>query len=66
MKLTSPLEIGETMEVGVEVIALKPHKSGGFVTFHHDVTAQRPRRPVMEFEITRLIGGSVHEDAKSP
>jgi acyl dehydratase len=66
MKLTTPLEIGETIEVRVEVLALKEHKSGGgFVTFKHDVTAGRPRRPVMEFEITRLISRALYEDGQS-
>ena len=66
MKLFGPVKVNDTIQVDIEVLDTKPvpARGGGIVRYRHWVKNQRGET-VMEYDVTRLIRGSVEEKQKN-
>ena len=62
MKLSGPVKVNDTIQVDIEVLDTKPvpARGGGIVRYRHWVKNQRDET-VMEYDVARLIRGSVEE-----
>ena len=62
MKLFGPVKVNDTIQVDIEVLDTKPvpARGGGIVRYRHWVKNQRGET-VMEYDVVRLIRGSVEE-----
>jgi len=62
MKLCGPVKVNDTIQVDIEVLDTKPvpARGGGIVRYRHWVKNQRGET-VMEYDVARLIRGSVEE-----
>jgi len=62
MKLFGPVKVNDTIQVDIEVLDTKPvpARGGGIVRYRHWVKNQRGET-VMEYDVARLIRGSVEE-----
>ena len=62
MKLLGPVKVNDTIQVDIEVLDTKPvpARGGGIVRYRHWVKNQRGET-VMEYDVARLIRGSVEE-----
>lgn len=62
MKLSGPVKVNDTIQVDIEVLDTKPvpARGGGIVRYRHWVKNQRGET-VMEYDVARLIRGSVEE-----
>jgi acyl dehydratase len=65
MTLSAPVEIGNSIQVSIEVLARKdkPALGGGIVTFRHVVTVADRR--VMRYDVLRLIAEREYSDAST-
>ena len=66
MKLFGPVKVNDTIQVDIEVLDTKPvpARGGGIVRYRHWVKNQRGET-VMEYDVARLIRGSVEEKQKN-
>ena len=66
MKLSGPIKVNDTIQVDIEVLDTKPvpARGGGIVRYRHWVKNQRGET-VMEYDVARLIRGSVEEKQKN-
>jgi acyl dehydratase len=66
MKLSGPVKVNDTIQVDIEVLDTKPvpARGGGIVRYRHWVKNQRGET-VMEYDVARLIRGSVEEKQKN-
>ena len=66
MKLSGPVKVNDTIQVDIEVLDTKPvpARRGGIVRYRHWVKNQRGET-VMEYDVARLIRGSVEEKQKN-
>jgi len=62
MKFFGPVKVNDTIQVDIEVLDTKPvpARGGGIVRYRHWVKNQRGET-VMEYDVVRLIRGSVEE-----
>lgn len=58
MRLFGPVKVGDTIEVEIEVLDIKPvpARSAGIVRYRHRVKNQRGET-VMEYDVARLVRG---------
>ena len=63
MRLLGPVKVGDTIQVEIEVLETKevPSRGGGIVHYRHWVRNQRAET-VMEYDVSRLIRGTRHEE----
>ena len=66
MKLFGPVKVNDTIQVDIEVLDTKPvpARGGGIVRYRHWVKNQRGET-VMEYDVARLIRGSVEENQQN-
>jgi acyl dehydratase len=66
MKLFGPVKVNDTIQVDIEVLDTKPvpARGGGIVRYRHWVKNQRDET-MMEYDVARLIRGSVEEKQKN-
>jgi len=66
MQLSAPVKVNDTIQVDIEVLDTKPvpARGGGIVRYRHWVKNQRGET-VMEYDVARLIRGSVEEKQKN-
>jgi acyl dehydratase len=66
MKLSGPVKVNDTIQVDIEVLDTKPvpARGGVIVRYRHWVKNQRGET-VMEYDVARLIRGSVEEKQKN-
>ena len=59
MRLFGPVKLGDTIQVEIEVLDIKPvpDRGGGIVRYRHWVKNQRGET-IMEYDVARLIRGS--------